>query len=252
MFLRKVIAGGLCLAAALAGAAENSTVKAPAVKDEEIKLDGVLEEAVWKQAEKHGNFTVFRHPEKPAAEQTSFQAAASKTGLYFAFEVTDGDVVAAIREFDGAIDTEDAIELFITADDPIPDDPNVHNCRQVLFNAEGTRADYSYVGGVMDKKWTSDWKVAVRKTETGFTAELFLPYYALAFVNTHVKRFHFNIARENTNKGKKELSVWIPTGRFSDQNHFAALELPFNDFSPYQWELGGLKLKTVPASNGTA
>ena len=233
-------------------AASGIAVKALPVQDSEIQLDGVLDEAIWKQAEKHGNFTVFRHPEKPAAEQTSFQAAASRSGLYFAFEVTDADVVAAIRDFDGAIDTEDVIELFITADDPIPDDPNVHNCRQLLFNAAGTRADYSYVGGVMDRKWTSDWKVAVRKNETGFTAELFLPYYALAFVNTHVKRFHFNIARENTDKGKRELSVWGPTPRFNDQNHFAALELPFDDFSQYQWELGGLKLKTVPAPKGTA
>ena len=57
-------------------AASGIAVKALPVQDCEIRLDGVLDEAVWKQAEKHGNFTVFRHPEKPATEQTAFRAAA--------------------------------------------------------------------------------------------------------------------------------------------------------------------------------
>jgi len=226
--------------------------KAVLVEDGEIRLDGVLDEAVWKKAEKYGNFTVFRHPETRASEQTSFQVAASKTGLYFAFEVTDREMVSSYRNFDDAIDREDVIELFITADDPIPDDPNVHSCRQLLFSPAGVRADLSWLGGVSDRKWTSDWKVAVKRTADGFTAELYLPYYALEMVNVRVRRFHFNIARENTvGGGRRELSVWNPTPRFTDLNHFAALELPFTDFSAYRWQTGGLELKTVPSANGT-
>lgn len=252
MKLRSFFLAALSLFACGLHAGDGFSVKAVPVEENEIKLDGVLDEAVWQNAPKNGNFTVYRHPEKPAGEQTSFQVAASKSGLYFAFEVTDSDTVSTIREFDGGIDSEDSIELFITADDPVPDDPNVHNCRQLLFSPEAVRADYSYVGGISDKSWTSDWRVAVRKNETGFTAELFLPYYALSFANTHVKRFHFNIARENSRKGKRELSVWSPTPRFNSLNHFGTLELPFHDFSPYQWELGRLELKTVPAASGTA
>ena len=244
-----------CIVALLtlfAASAAEPVVKAVPVQDSEIKLDGVHDETVWKKASKHTGFTVFRHPETKASEQTSFQAAASKSGLYFAFEATDRDIVSTIREFDGGLDREDVIEFFITADDPVPDDPNVHNCRQLLFSPEGIRADYSYVGGVSDRKWTSDWKVAVKRNGNGFTAELFLPYYALTFVNPQVKRFHFNIARENSNQGKRELSVWNPTPRFISQNHFGTLELPFHNFTAYQWETGGLELKTIPEAKGTA
>ena len=251
MKLRSFFLTALSLFAWGLHAGDDFSVKAVPAEENGIKLDGILDEAVWKNAPKNGNFTVYRHPEKPAGEQTSFQVAASKSGLYFAFEVTDSDMVSTIREFDGGIDSEDSIELFITADDPVPDDPNVHNCRQLLFSPEGIRADYSYVGGISDKSWTSDWQVAVRKDESGFTAELFLPYYALSFANTHVKRFHFNLARENSLKGKRELSVWSPTGRFNDLNHFGTLVLPFNDFSQYQWELGRLELKIIPAAKGT-
>ena len=95
-------------------AGDGFLVKTVPVEENEIRLDGVLDEAVWKTAPKNGNFTVFRHPEKPAAEQTSFQVAASRKGIYFAFEVTDRDVVATVTGFDGPVDTEDSIELFIT------------------------------------------------------------------------------------------------------------------------------------------
>ena len=249
MFIKNLL---FCAAVFLTlSAAAEPVVKALPVQDSEIRLDGELDESVWKKAEKHTGFTVFRHPETKASEQTAFQTAASKSGLYFAFEVTDKDIVSTIREFDGGIDSEDVIEFFITSDDPIPDDPNVHSCRQLLFSPAGVRADYSYVGGVRDKKWTSDWKVAVKRNAAGFSAELFLPYYALTFVNPQVKRFHFNIARENTTGKKRELSVWNPAPRFISQNHFGTLELPFNDFTAYQWQLGKLELKPVPAAEGT-
>jgi len=252
MSVRNFIFGIIFFSALLAGAADKFKVKALPVQDSEIRLDGILDEAVWKKAAKHGSFTVFRHPETPASEKTSFQAAASRSGLYFAFEVTDRDVVASVTGFDGPVDTEDSIELFITADDPIPDDPNVHNCRQLLFSPSGVRADLAYLGGISERKWTSDWMVAVKRNGKGFTAELFLPYYALEIVNTSCRNFHFNVVRENTTEGKRELSVWRPTSRFIDQNHFGTLELPFHDFRSYHWQLNGLELKTVPATDGTA
>ncbi|MBQ9336509.1 MAG: hypothetical protein IJS14_04340 [Lentisphaeria bacterium] len=251
MDFRKFIIGSL-LAAASAGAcgAENFTVKALPAEDSEIELDGVPDEPVWRKAEKHGGFTVFRHPEKPAPEPTSFQAAASRSGLYFAFDVTDRDMVATVTEFDGPVASEDSIELFITADDPIPNDPNVHNCRQLLFSPAGVRADLTYLAGTGSRKWTSDWRVAVKRNDKGFTAELFLPYYALNIDNVRCRRFHFNIARENITDGKRRITVWSPTSRFIDQNRFGTLELPFDDFSAYQWRLDQLELKNIPAAAG--
>ena len=227
-------------------------VKALPVKDSEIKLDGVLDEAVWKNAPRQGGFTRLRYAEIKSAEETFFQVAASEKGLYWAFDVKDKNNISTITQYDASISREDVIELFITADDPIPDDPNVHNCRQLIFNAIGTRADLAHQSGVQNSKWNSDWRVAVKKYDGGFRAELFLPYYALNIVNRQTKNFHFNVARENTLDGKRELSVWQPTGKFADLTRFAALELPFTDFSAYQWKTGSLELKTIPTANGTA
>ena len=237
---------------ALLSYAANPVVKAEAVKDSAIKLDGVLDEAIWQKSAKHSNFTRWKHPESPAVEQTVFQAAASESGLYWAFDVVDKDIVATVKEYDGPIAREDAIEIFITADDPIPDDPNVHNCRQLIFSPTGVRSDITYLSGTSDRKWNSDWKVAVKRNAKGYTAEVFVPYYALNFVNTTNKNFNFNIARENNTGSTRELTVFNPTGRFTDQKNFAVLQLPHNDFARYHWQLNNLELKTIPAAKGTA
>ena len=164
-------------------------VKALPVKDSEIKLDGVLDEAVWKNAPRQGGFTRLRYAEIKSAEETFFQVAASEKGLYWAFDVKDRNNISTITQYDASISREDVIELFITADDPIPDDPNVHNCRQLIFNAIGTRADLAHQSGVQNSKWNSDWRVAVKKYDGGFRAELFLPYYALNIVNRQTRKY---------------------------------------------------------------
>ena len=227
-------------------------VKALPVKDSEIKLDGVLDEAVWKNAPRQSGFTRLKFAETKAAEDTFFQVAASEKGLYWAFDVADKNILSTITNYDGPVAREDVIELFITADDPIPSDPNVHNCRQLIFNAIGTRADLAHQSGVQNSKWNSDWRVAVKKYDGGFRAEVFIPYYALTIVNNTVKNFHFNVARENNLEAKRELSVWQPTGKFADLTKFATLELPFTNFAAYQWKASSLELKTVPTATGTA
>ena len=58
-------------------AADQAKVQAVAVKDSEIKLDGVLDEAVWKKATQYGNFTKWKYPETQAMEPTAFKVAAS-------------------------------------------------------------------------------------------------------------------------------------------------------------------------------
>ena len=227
-------------------------VKALPVKDSEIKLDGVLDEAVWKNAPRQSGFTRLKFAETKAAEDTSFQVAASEKGLYWAFDVADKNIISTITQYDGPVTREDVIELFITADDPIPSDPNVHNCRQLAFNALGTRADLAHQSGVQNSKWNSDWRVAVKKYNGGFRAEVFVPYYSLIIVNNTVKNFHFNVARENVTGEKRELSVWQPTSKFADLTKFATLELPFTNFAAYQWKAGSLELKTIPTATGTA
>ena len=233
--------------------AANISIKAVPVKADAVKLDGILDEAVWKNAARYSKFSKLAHPEIPAAEATVFQVAASPDGVYFAFDISDKNIVATLDQFDSDLTKfNDVIEVFISADDPLPDDANVRTARQLIFNFKGTRADGSYLAGVRDGSWTSDWQVAVKRTAAKATAELFVPFYALDMVNAQNKNLRFNIGRENINAdGKKEISLWQNASSFMDMTKFAVLELPVKDLKKFQYQINDLELKTVPAENGT-
>ncbi|MBR7143871.1 MAG: hypothetical protein IKD10_02920 [Lentisphaeria bacterium] len=251
--LKKLFVSAVAAGIVLICNAADVTVKAVPVKSEEIKLDGVLDETVWQTAGRYSKFTRLAHPETPAKEQTVFQVAASPDGVYFAFDISDKNIVDSLDKFDSDLTKfNDVIELFISADDPLPDDPNVRTARQLIFNFKGTRADGSYLAGVRDGNWTSDWQVAVKRSSKGVTAELFVPYYALDMVNAQNKNLRFNIGRENiVADGKKALSVWQSASSFMDMTKFAVLQLPVKDLERFQYQINNLELKTVPAENGT-
>ena len=250
--LKKSLAIAFSALAAVACCAD-TVIKAEPVKAGEIKLDGVLNEAVWQKAAKNADFKKFTQKDVPANEKTAFQAAASPEGVYFAFDIEDRNIVDTLDKFDGDLTKfNDVIELFISADDPIPGDPNVRMARQIIFNFKGTRADGSFLAGSRDSSWTSDWQVAVSKSSKGVTAELFVPYYALDFTNAKTGNLRFNIGRENINADKtKTISVWQNTSNFMDMTKFAVLELPYKDFDKYQWLVTDMTLQNVPSEKGT-
>ena len=233
--------------------ANAKSITPQSVKDGEIKVDGTLNETVWQQPASYGKFSILRYKEKPASESTSFQTAVSPSGIYFAFRIQDQHTAATVKTHDGNMTRpDDVIELFISADNPLPDDHNVRTMRHLLFNFLGTRADGAMLAGVRDGVWTSDWQVAVKKSGGEVTAELFVPFYALDFSNADGKKLRFNIARENTTASGKELSVWQPTSSFADMNNFAELVLPDNlDLQKFNWQINDLKLQTRPRNNTT-
>ena len=242
----------LSLSIALCGA-QTASIHPQAVKDGEIKVDGILNENIWQQASLCKNFTILRYKEKPAAEATAFQVAVAPSGIFMAFRIEDKHTVATVKAHDGNMTRpDDVIELFISADNPLPDDPNVRTMRHLLFNFAGTRADGAMLAGVRDGVWTSDWKVAVQKSANEVTAEVFIPFYALDFSNADGKKLRFNVARENTTTAAKELSVWQATSSFADMNNFAELVLPENSqLAQFNWQINDLKLQTRPHNDTT-
>ena len=230
-----------------------TVIKAVPVKSGEIKLDGVLAENVWQNASRYSNFCKLANQDVQAAEQTVFQVAASPDGVYFAFDIADKAVVAKLTRHDSDITKfDDVIELFISADDPIPSDANVRTFRQFIFNFAGTRAEGAFLAGVRNGLWYSDWQAVVKPNSKGVTAEVFIPYYALDFTNAQNRNLRFNVGRENiTPNSPKEISTWQKTGSFTDMSKFALLEMPYKEFEQYQWQLNDLDLKNVPTDKGT-
>ncbi len=231
--------------------AQVPSIKAVKVAPKAIKIDGVLNESVWQNSPKYTNFIRLNSNGQKAAEQTVFQVAASSEGLYWAFRSFDKDLQCKITARDGELWQEDSLELFICADDPLPEDPNVRRGRHFIFNALGARYDDTFLAGVSNAKWNSDWKCAAKKNADGFTAELFIPYYAME-LDQAKKFWRFNVGRENYTGEKMEISVWSPTNAFLHMDNFAVLEVPAVDYRRFDNKISSLELKTLPTAAGVS
>ena len=147
-YLTIMAAGGFIAASA----ADVPVVKAEKVADKAVKVDGVLSEAVWQKAPAYSNFTHLNASQKKAAEQTFFQVAVSSEGFYWAFRCPDKSIKAQTVQRDGAVWHDDSLEIFMSADDPLPDDPNVRRGRHFLFNPLAARYDDTFTAGISSNR----------------------------------------------------------------------------------------------------
>lgn len=244
-YLTIIAAGGFIAA----NASDVPVIKAEQIAARAVKIDGVLNEEVWKKAPSYTNFTHLNASQKKASEQTFFQVAVSSEGFYWAFRCPDKSIKAQTVQRDGAVWHDDSLEIFMSADDPLPDDPNVRRGRHFLFNPLATRYDDTFTAGISSNKWNSDWKAAVRKDANGFTAEVFIPFYAFELDQAKT-RWRFNVGRENYTGEDLAVSVFSPANTFMQMEKFAILEVPAVDKARFSSRVNGLKLETRPTAGG--
>ena len=223
-----------------------------------ITLDGNIVEKAWSNTPWQGNFTNPLNG-KPASQATRFKVLAGVRGLYFAVDAVDKDIHTAMHEHDFALWNNDCIEIFITpVAEPSPD-KNIREHKQFVFNVSGCRFESASKGGIATTSWNLPWQVKVKQNKKGFTAEIFIPYYAMSPA-ANANTWRFNVAREDHNPKTKEyhLSIWSPSKQFADNDKFGYLVNIPVDFSCYQadFQAPALTLKLTdgvvrPAVNGT-
>jgi hypothetical protein len=101
--------------AELIGKLQPPTIFAKRVKDGSIKVDGKLDERVWKRAHTTDPFRLTREL-TPAREQTRARLLWDSKYLYIAFECEDSDLIATKQKNDDELWAEDVAEIFIDAD----------------------------------------------------------------------------------------------------------------------------------------
>ena len=79
-----------------------------------VKLDGKLDEAVWKKAPSTGPF-IDAYNGSNIPYQTQARVAWDKDNLYIAFECPDTDIFSELKERDDKLWIQDAVEVFIDA-----------------------------------------------------------------------------------------------------------------------------------------
>ncbi len=142
-------------------------------------VDGTLGDACWKTATHATGF--FRYGGGrpfPAVQQTEAWICADKTRLYFAFRCLDDHperIKAGEIKRNGNVGQDDFVGL----------DVDSQNSRRgfstFIVTARGTQSETLEGGTAGNITWAGDWKSAVRRTKTGWTCEMAIPFALLRY-----------------------------------------------------------------------
>jgi len=157
------------------------------------KIDGRLDDSVWQDAPRFGDFTQRDpHEGQPASEPTVFQIAYSNDALYIAVRAADSrpDQIAAVLTRRDDSSPSDEITVMIDS----------YHDRRTGFsfsvNAAGVKRDaYLYNDWERDDRWDAVWEAQVAIDSAGWTAEFRIPLSQLRFSPAERHTFGFNVTR---------------------------------------------------------
>ncbi|MEO5569361.1 MAG: DUF5916 domain-containing protein [Bacteroidia bacterium] len=192
----------------------DTTKKYSAVRvNETPKIDGVLDDAVWKNVLPASDFVMSRPIEGSAATQkTEFRIVYDNTAIYVSAMMYDS-APDSIRHELGLRDAKDpnggqnsAVDLnadfFRFVIDP-------YNARQDAYDfgvyASGVQADSKFSDATFDAVWESDVKI----NEKGWSVEIKIPYSAIRFPKKDVQAWGLQITRSI--RRNREFDQWCLT-----------------------------------------
>ena len=262
----------LILIPTLARAADNSSYIYPAVKTEPLRIDGTLEPA-WFRTEKLSiNYQIEPDEGANASQATDVYVMFTEEALYVAFDChdTDPDSIAGRIQRRDNIDDADAVILHLDT---------YHDLRTGYFfivSAGGVQADGTFNNEAdQDDTWEGIWESAVRRSDSGYSVEIRIPFQGIRHGGSRPDGWGFNVYRWL--ERKSELDSWVPYirshgYRVSEWGVLKGLRdihsskhaelLPHvvgrwdsEDAGPWHsvndWDNLGLDLKLVPASSWT-
>jgi hypothetical protein len=189
-----LVALALALAVPAAGQTHRSpakTIRAARTADA-LVVDGILNDSAWQQAEPISDFVQQEpHVNEPATEQTEVRVVIGADSLFFGVTCADsGPVTARERRRDNPLADEDRFEIVL---DTFHDHRNGYH---FATNPLGTQYDALITdeGRDVNVEWDERWWVETRITETGWTAEIRIPFSTLRS-NEKIDTFGVNFLR---------------------------------------------------------
>lgn len=172
--------------------------------EDEIKIDGVLSEKAWQNAQVADNFVV-NYPQfgaKPAFD-THVLLSYSDEAFYVGVHVFDHpDSVSYMLSQRDNFGNADWFGIYI---DPYGNKLNAFN---FYVTSSGVELDATAEINNEDFSWNAVWNSRVTKTEKGWDLEIRIPYSALRFPNKDVQNWNINFVRQI--RRKREMSYWNP------------------------------------------
>lgn len=171
-----------------------------------IKVDGRLDDEVWRKAEIASGFSEW-DPDRgaPPSEQTSFKVAYDEHAIYFAVACAEKDpsqISQSLSRRDRFTNT-DYVSIFI---DPYHDKSTGYNFR---VNPLGVQEDsYVYNDGDTDTDWDGVWKAETSEDQDGWYAEIRIPFASIRYRPT-TSTWGLQVRRYLQSRGEDtSWSVW--------------------------------------------
>jgi len=203
----------------------------------EPKIDGVLSDSAWLQAEIATNFVQRElHPDEPSEQNAEVKILYDDAAIYIGAQLYDVAPDSILREL-STRDNEANADLFGIFFDTYNDDINAYG---FFVTAAGTQIDARYSNDGQDFDWNAVWISNVKINQKGWAIEMKIPYSALRFSKNEVQTWGFNSIRKI--RRTRETSFWNrldPTigslvRQFGDLTGLQHIKPPVRlSFSPY-------------------
>ena len=158
------------------------------------KIDGVLDDEAWKNAELATDFVILR-PENGQAVtadyQTTVRVVYDDNAIYISAQMNDPDPENIPKEF-AVRDNFTIADFFLVTINPNDDGQNPF---EFIVQSTGNQADAKVSNGREDFNWSAVWDSAAKIDSKGWVAEMEIPYRALRFANRDVQSWGFNFHR---------------------------------------------------------
>ncbi|QHV98637.1 carbohydrate binding family 9 domain-containing protein [Spirosoma endbachense] len=180
---------------------------------ERLKIDGHLEEAAWKQAKSVRRFIqVDPKQGKAASFDTDVRVLFNRNFLYIAAINQDSSGRKALRVPNFKRDfSAQSHDLFGVSIDGFNDQ---RNAMAFSTNPYGTQRDWlSFDDFLYDMDWDGLWKVRTSRTDSGWVAEIQIPWQTLRYARSADSTQSWGINFSRNRRFSNELSAWSPYPR---------------------------------------
>ena len=176
--------------------------------DGTIRVDGVLSEAQWRGAQPLSQFTQLDPQEgRPATERSDIRILFDREALYIGAMLYDREAVRSrLGRRDMSMTASDWLTVII--------DTNHDHRTAVGFevNPLGVRRDQTRSPDNEDDSWEPVWEVQTSITDSGWVAEMRIPFSQLRFT-TAASNLEWGLQVERQIARNQEFSVWSFTPR---------------------------------------
>ncbi|MGH7464188.1 MAG: DUF5916 domain-containing protein, partial [Longimicrobiales bacterium] len=172
-----------------------------------IRIDGLLDEAAWQQARPVTAFTQLDPQEGlPASERTELRFLYDADALYIAASLYDREAVRArLGRRDMSMSASDWLTIILDSN---------HDHRTAFgfeLNPAGVRRDQTRAAGQEDDSWDPVWQAATVVADSGWFAEIRIPFSQLRFARGELHTWGVQIERQIARN--QEFAVWAFTPR---------------------------------------